>query len=67
MTNDEDQAEKANMEAIYSQLRAQLAKAKYPRDWWSQRHDAIAMLRDRAPRLFAELVQLCRATPPNRN
>jgi hypothetical protein len=55
-----------NMVALLGQLKAQLAKAKYPRDWWNQRHDAIAMLHAEAPRLFTELVEFYRAQPPKR-
>ena len=51
-----------SMAALYSQLRIQLAKAK-PGDrerWWRSRHRAIALLQDKAPRLFAELEAIYR-------
>lgn len=49
------------MEALFSQLCQQLAKAKYPHDWWHERHEAIAHLEYHSPRLFADLVQRYRA------
>jgi hypothetical protein len=49
------------MQSLFNQLCHQLAGAKYPHDWWQQRHAAIARLRNHSPRLFADLVQRYRA------
>jgi hypothetical protein len=56
-----------NMQALFDQLRQQLATAKYPHDWWQNRHQAIAMLQLNAPRLFADLVQLYRGLREKQN
>jgi hypothetical protein len=56
MSSDDEQ-----MQSLFNQLCDQLAKAKYPHDWWQNRHQAISMLHLDAPRLHAELVERYRA------